>query len=215
MSEYTTDWFTRHLGVWVPLIEKAQPRKILEIGCFEGRSTCFMIENATLYNDNVEIHCVDTWQGSHELEGTDFAAVEARFDANVNEALDKVSDKNIVLYKHKGTSLEQLSKLVVEGHLSTFDWVLVDGSHLAVDVLYDAIFAFKLARVGGVIIFDDYNVMEAPNIEDNLLFPKIAIKSWGRIYDGKVSLIQMRLAENDKPLTEADTYQLYLTKIAE
>jgi predicted O-methyltransferase YrrM len=215
MSEYTQDWFTRHLPVWNPLVATVKPKKILEIGSFEGRSTCFMIENATVYNDDIEIHCVDTWLGSKEHGDTDFKQVEARFDANVKESLDKVTDRNVRVIKHKGTSLEQFSKLVVEGHLSSFDWVLVDGSHLAVDVLYDAIFAFKLTRLGGVIIFDDYNVQEAPDLENNLDFPKIAIKSFGKIYGHKVSLVRLINENTGKPLTDSDTYQLYLTKISE
>lgn len=215
MAEYTTDWFTRHLLIWIPLLEKAKPKKILEIGSFEGRSTCFMIENASLYNDDVEIHCVDTWLGSPEHGNTDFTQVEARFDANVKEALDEVSDKNVKVIKHKGTSLEQLSKLVVEGHLSTFDWVFVDGSHLAVDVLYDAVLAFKLAKVGGIIVFDDYNVLSAPNLNENLDFPKVAINAFGKIYYHKTHLVRLVDDQTGKPLGENDTYQLYLTKTSE
>jgi hypothetical protein len=173
-----------------------------------------MIENATKYNDNIEIHCVDTWLGSPEHGDTDFTQVEARFDANVKEAQREVIE-NVTVTKHKGTSLEQLSKLVVEGHLSTFDWILVDGSHLAADVLYDAIFAFKLARVGGVVIFDDYNVMEAPDLDNNLDFPKIAIQSFGKIYGKKMRLIRLQSGETGKFFAESDTYQLYLTKISE
>jgi len=214
VGEYTQDWFTRHLPIWNPLLELAKPKKILEIGSFEGRSTVFMIENATKYNDNIEIHCVDTWQGSPEHGDTDFTQVEARFDSNVKEAQQEVT-QNVTVIKHKGTSLEQLSKLVVEGHLSTFDWILVDGSHLAADVLYDAIFAFKLARVGGVVIFDDYNVMEAPDLDNNLDFPKIAIQSFGKIYGKKMRLIRLQSGETGKFFAESDTYQLYLTKISE
>jgi len=214
MSEYTTDWFTRHLPIWNPLLTATKPKKILEIGSFEGRSTVFMINNATKYNDDVEIHCIDTWLGSPEHGDTDFTQVEARFDANVKEAKQEVFE-NVTVIKHKGTSLEQLSKLVVEGHLSTFDWVLVDGSHLAADVLYDAIFAFKLARVGGIIVFDDYNVLEAPDLENNLDFPKIAIQSFGKIYGKKVSLIRLTDAQTGEQYSDSDTYQLYLTKISE
>lgn len=215
VGEYTHDWFTRHLPVWNPLLEKARPKKILEIGSFEGRSTVFMIENASKYQDDIEIHCVDPWCSYKELAAMDFVAVEARFNANVKETLEKVADKNVTVIKHKGTSLEQLSKLVVEGHLSTFDWVLVDGSHMAVDVLYDAIFAFKLAKVGGVIIFDDYNVEEASDLENNLEFPKVAILAFGKVYRQKIELIRLVLEDNGRVLSDDDTYQLYLTKLSE
>lgn len=215
MSEFTTDWFTKHLNIWNPLLAKAQPKKILEIGSFEGRSTCYMIENASKYHDGIEIHCVDTWRGSPEHGDMNFDAVEARFDANVKESLDKVADKNVKLVKHKGTSLEILSKLVVEGHLSTFDWVLVDGSHMAVDVLYDAILAFRLVRVGGVIIFDDWNVQDVPGSEESLDYPMIAIRAFGMIYREKTQLIRLIHEQSGTTLTEMDTYQLYLMKTSE
>jgi predicted O-methyltransferase YrrM len=212
---FTTDWFTRHLFIWEPLLALKKPKKILEIGSFEGRSATWMIENATKYHDEVEIHCVDTWEGSPELDGTDFGAVEARFWHNIQEAKTRLPPgKKVNVIAHKGTSLEMLSKLVVEGHLSSFDWVLVDGSHWAVDVLYDVIFAFKLCKVGGLIINDDYNVIGEPDHETSLLFPKIALKAWGTVYRDKVSLIPMTL-EDGKKITENDTYQLYLTKVCE
>lgn len=211
--EFTTDWFTRNLPVWTPLLEFNKPKRILEIGSFEGRSATWMIENATKFHDEIEIHCVDTWEGSRELEGTDFGGVEARFQNNIRIAKEKVPDKRINLFTHKGTSFEMLSKLV-EGHLSYFDWVFVDGSHLAVDVLYDAIFAFKLAKINGVIIHDDYNVVSEPDHEKSLLFPKIAIRAWGSIYGEKVSLVPMNL-DGGRRLTEEDTYQLYLIKTSE
>lgn len=211
---FTEDWFTRHIPIWEPLLTSNKPKRILEIGSFEGRSATWMIENATKYHDEIEIHCVDTWEGSHELVGKDFGAVEARFWQNISIAKSRVPGKTVNLFAHKGTSFEMLSKLVVEGYQSYFDWVLVDGSHLAVDVLYDAIFAFKLAKVKGVIIHDDYNVVSEKDHSTSLLFPKMAIKAWGQIYREKVSLIPFQL-EDGKKIGENDTYQLYLQKIAE
>lgn len=218
MSEeyrFTTDWFTRHLDVWRPLTELVKPKKILEIGSFEGRSATFMIEEATKYNDEVEIHCVDTWLGSIEHGDTDFGAVEARFWQNIKLAKQKVPGKKVNLTAHKGTSVEMLAKLVTEGHLGTFDWVLIDGSHIAVDVFYDSVLAFRLARVHAALIFDDYNVMDAPDLDNNLGFPKVAINAFGKIHAGKVALIPMKDGATGRPFTEHDLYQLYLTKTAE
>ena len=35
--QFTQDWFTRHKVLWDTLMDMAQPRKVLEIGSFEGR----------------------------------------------------------------------------------------------------------------------------------------------------------------------------------
>lgn len=212
---FTTDWFTRHISVWQPLIGLIKPKKILEIGSFEGRSATYMIEEASKYNDELEIHCVDTWLGSPEHGDTNFIEVEQRFLNNIKIAKERVPDKKINLVIHKGTSVVELAKLVAEGHLGTFDWVLVDGSHIAVDVFYDAVLAFRLARVGAAIVFDDYNVLDAPNLENNLGFPKVAINAFGKIHHEKVALIPMSDAITGRKFTQNDTYQLYLFKTAE
>lgn len=41
--------------------------------------------------------------------------------------------------------------------LNNYDILYVDGSHLAADVLTDAILGWGLVKVGGIIIFDDYD----------------------------------------------------------
>ena len=45
--------------------------------------------------------------------------------------------------------------LLAEGRQGSFDFIYVDASHRAPDVLLDAVLAFQLLRIGGLIIFDD------------------------------------------------------------
>ena len=97
-SEFTTNWFTHNadslgrvftqLG-WMNDAQK--PRKVLEIGCWEGRGTQWLLCALCRHRDSA-MHCVDTWRGGDqyadlglELRGERHsgAAVEARFDANV------------------------------------------------------------------------------------------------------------------------------------
>jgi len=40
--------------------------------------------------------------------------------------------------------------------LQPYDFVYIDGSHKAVDVLEDAVLSFRLLKVGGLMMFDDY-----------------------------------------------------------
>lgn len=44
---FTVDWFSRHLPVWnevlMPL--RGRPLRALEIGCFEGAATTWLIDN--------------------------------------------------------------------------------------------------------------------------------------------------------------------------
>jgi len=45
MYLFTTDWFAQTAKVnWAKLLPEILPSRILEIGCFEGASTCYLID---------------------------------------------------------------------------------------------------------------------------------------------------------------------------
>lgn len=81
--EFTTDWFTPRADIWRDLLAEYQPTKVLEIGSWEGRSACFIIEQCAQHN-SIELHCVDTWQGGIEHDPAQSNSTETRFDAFVN-----------------------------------------------------------------------------------------------------------------------------------
>jgi hypothetical protein len=73
-------------------------------------------------------------------------------------------------------------------------------------VLCDAVLAFKLVRVGGVIAFDDYVWAEAmPYGKDPLRCPKPAIDAFVNIHFRKVQILSPTV-----PL-----YQLYIQKLSD
>ncbi|GAB1658086.1 hypothetical protein Mh1955_12220 [Mannheimia haemolytica] len=80
--------------------------------------------------------------------------IEQRFIHNVTLAQQKF--QNVVLYKHRGYSHQKMIELLANGHINYFDYIYIDGSHEAPDVLFDALLAHRLVRKGGVISFDDY-----------------------------------------------------------
>ncbi len=189
---FTRDWFSGYIPVWKRLIAQEKPRKILEIGAFEGRSACFMLEECPLVADGeVSLTCVDTWEGSIEhrqggaVEAT-MSDVESRFDHNTRIALEK-SAKPVVLRKLKQKSQNALAGLITAGATESFDLIYIDGSHEAPDVLADAAMAFPLLRVGGTLIFDDYLwSMDRPGHQDVLRMPKPAIDAFLNIYQRKL-----------------------------
>ena len=81
--------------------------------------------------------------------------VEKRFFNNTRLAMAGV-DHKVELIVHKGASDLELSKLLASGKAGYFDFIYIDGSHQAPDVLLDALLGFKLLRTNGVIAFDDY-----------------------------------------------------------
>jgi hypothetical protein len=71
--------------------------------------------------------------------------VERRFDSNTKAALEWSG--STTLHKIKAKSTKALPLLLSEG--KRFDFVYIDGSHVASDVLQDAVDCFRLLREGG------------------------------------------------------------------
>ena len=175
------------------VMEKFSIQKVLEIGSFEGQSSCYfsrMIKSG-------EIHCVDTWKGDEELRGRniDFNEVEKNFDHNIR--LTSQMHPCVNFFKYKKESYKQLANFISEDKENYFDLIYIDGAHDSKNVLIDAINSYKLLKDGGVMIFDDY----LWKCDNNLLnAPKLAIDSFVNIFSDKLQIISHYL------------YQLYLIK---
>jgi hypothetical protein len=180
--KFTQDWFTHNIPNFQHIKDELGTVKhILEIGSFEGRATCWMLENM-LANDG-ELFAIDTFSGSEEHVGLDTSTLKETFDNNVAEA-KKDTQK---LFVYKDTSYVGLARLACLGLHEHFDFIYIDGSHTAPDVLTDACMAFPLLKRGGVMLFDDYMWM---GIVELLHRPKIAVDSFTTIFAEKC-LIRM------------------------
>lgn len=206
--KFSKNWFhTQAKPVWESLISKINPSRILEIGSFEGASTCYLIEKLAA-SKNIEIHCVDTWQGGveHKQGGNaeiNMSEVEKRFLFNTKLAIDRAKH-SVELTLHKANSDLALSRLLADGKQGYFDFVYVDGSHQAPDVLCDAVLGFRLLKENGVMVFDDYLWQESlPYGVDPIRCPKMAIDAFTNIYCRKIKIMQ------------APLYQLFLRKISD
>lgn len=198
--EFTNSWFEPHKAVWKHLLDQYKPRRILEIGSYEGACTCFVLENLCAQNVTPEVFCVDTWAGGMEHAGTNMSAVELRFDTNTALA----SSGRATVTKLKHFSKEALTRLLAQGGAGTFDLIYIDGSHQAPDVLADSVLAFELAKVGGLLIWDDYLWSHEPlGQQDPLNMPKPAIDAFINTYQRKLAVI-----------TGLPLYQLYAVKVA-
>lgn len=150
MAEFTTDWsVTRE---WWPEMFEARglvgkPKlSFLEIGCFEGRATIWLLENV-LTDPSSEITVIDTFRGSQEFElmGVDGDSW-GRFKANTQLWAERIRVE-------RGRSIDVLRDW---SHLDDlYDFVYIDGSHMAADVLTDSVLVWPLVKLGGVIVWDD------------------------------------------------------------
>jgi predicted O-methyltransferase YrrM len=141
---YTTDWFTRHIPLWQEQLKEFSDKnglRFLEIGTFEGRSAIYLLDNF-----DCELTIIDTFKGSEEHAGLGIPAdFQRRFEENIAPYRDRV----IVCV---GQSKQYLPTLI-----PGFNLIHVDGSHMAKDVLFDAMVSWELLKKGGIIIFDDYD----------------------------------------------------------
>ena len=186
--EFTVDWFSLHIPVWSQLLDQKRPSRIVEIGAYEGRSTCYLIETCCIER-RLDLWSIDTWEGGVDNDPTVMGDVERRFDHNVAHARTKATHPAAV-EKMKSLSSAALAGLLAGGGAGTMDMVYVDGSHQAPDVLSDAVMGFALLKVGGLMIFDDYLWhIQPPLQKDPLNMPKPGIDAFMNIFMRKMNII--------------------------
>jgi predicted O-methyltransferase YrrM len=138
---FTQDWFSVHEHQWSRHFGYHAGRagqRFLEIGSFEGRSACWLL-STLLVGPECLLVCVDPFDTYPEQE--------RNFDHNI-----RACEAGHRTLKLRGRSQFVLPLL----ESASFDFIYVDGSHAALDVFADAAAAWRLARSGGVIVFDDY-----------------------------------------------------------
>lgn len=192
---FTSDWFSPHVPAWRNIFaavgwDPREPKRAIEIGAFEGRSSLWILEHLLAHPDSV-LHCVDTFP-----DRADPGSYGHRFDANI-----RGSAHGGKVRPFAGTSFAFLKDFVARG--DTVDFIYLDGSHQAVDVLEDLVFCFRALRPGGLLICDDY--LGGSTSADILLSsPKLAIDLFTTVYRAYLHILP------GQPL-----YQLAMLKTAD
>ncbi len=174
---FTQDWLSHNLPIWQRFLAPLRDRKlaVLEVGVFEGRSTRWLLENVLTHPESTLTY-IDTFEGGADQAGLDLAGLEERFLHNVQEFRAK-------LRGYKGRSAEKLRELSFD----QFDFIYIDGSHEAPDVLSDAVLCWPLLKVGGLLAFDDYQWRGFPEPER---CPQVAIDSFLAMMPGRYEMLQ-------------------------
>lgn len=188
--QFTQDWFHWAPEVWqqlIPLLPERDPemgRFFIEVGSFEGRSMVWIVEN--MMEDQDSICCIDTWKGGEEHSVEDMSAVEARFDHNKRLLEHNYPEREV--FKARGTSTYYLAAEMYNRGANDADFIYIDGSHIAKDVLTDACMAWPLLKPKGIMVFDDYLWGEPRDI---LHRPKPAIDAFVNIFAEEVEVIHV------------------------
>ena len=206
--EFSNRWFEDNAKpFWETLLPRLQVATALEVGSYEGASACYLVDRIAAHGP-LTLHCIDTWEGGteHQPDGSapaDMQAVEQRFQRNIGAAIQRAAHP-VDLHVHRGYSDAALVKLLASGEGGSFDFIYIDGSHQAPDVLSDAVLAFKLLKVGGHMVFDDYLWSEPlPYGRDPIRCPKPAIDAFTTLYCRRLEIL------------EAPLWQLYIRKTSD
>lgn len=153
------------MPLWSEVLGKFAGRPGLlavEVGSFEGRATLWFLE-AILTAPSSRIICLDPFENPLFVENT-------------------------TGYREKVVFIQERSQVALRGerfHPYSVDFIYVDGSHKAANVLEDAVLSFRLVRNGGVLIFDDYHW----HTGDELAEPRIAIDAFLDVFRGQYTLL--------------------------
>jgi hypothetical protein len=195
--KFSVDWFSPNTHVWSHYLEPLKNNsdlQFLEVGSFQGRSTVWMLENILTGNGS-QITCVDTFEGSIEHNVIEEWAkmLPSLFDVflyNTSFFPGRVQVK-------RGKSGIVLKELALSD--KKYDFIYVDGDHMASSVLEDGVLCFPLLKLHGLLCFDDYG---SSNKTENLNLPYIGIETFMKIYAQKIRVLFVG-------------YQVWIEKISE
>lgn len=141
----------RELVMICRLVQAFKPRRLFEIGTFDGRTTVNLAANspgdARVYTLDLPKDAIDTSAApihAHEVRYADKSESGARYrDSDVAMKIEQ-------LYGDSGT-------FDFSEFYSGIDFVFVDGSHTYEYVINDSLHALQMLRDDGVIVWHDYS----------------------------------------------------------
>jgi SAM-dependent methyltransferase len=178
--QWSRDFTSRYANLWKQHLGHLKDKPVvsgLEIGCMDGRSTIWFAENITNGKDST-MTCVDIWAPPQDPQEWDYQGAESRFRHNI-----KLSGLGDRIAGIKGASQRVMPQLTPH----SFDFVYIDGCHDRHCVIADAINSLYLLKVGGILIFDDYDWKTVRDVIDAFLVwysPQFTVLHRGEIEEG-------------------------------
>jgi predicted O-methyltransferase YrrM len=138
----------RRWEVLAGLAESIKAEDFVEVGCKDGRTTGFLLENLPELN----VIAIDPWKpvpnADEDYKDWDFAQIERDFWANVGEHKDRCDMRRM-------TSLEAAT--ICDWRMGGYpDMVFIDAGHDYDNALADIKAWWPLVRNGGILCGHDY-----------------------------------------------------------
>lgn len=158
MKNYTKNWNTHFKNN----VENVKDFSLcLEIGCFEGLTSNYIVENLMSIDD--KLICVDPLTDNYLnenltdedkiLNNTEYLFFTGQYDRFINNIKEHLDSQKIILYRD--LSINVFDKLL-EKFGKNFTFIYIDGDHRPDGVYVDAVNCFNLCKKDGYILFDDY-----------------------------------------------------------
>ena len=182
--EFTSDWFSVHIPLWERWMAMLpQKKRFLEIGSYEGRSAVWL---AGQLEEGGELTCVDPWVGNGEHAPARVPIDDKRMRFKKNIAIVKQKHPRIFIHAMGVSSFTALIELNYELDPPEYDFIYVDGSHLAKDCLTDCILAWPLLRPSGLMCIDDYIFGDGIDVARA---PKWAIDTFTSMWGAELDIV--------------------------
>jgi len=161
----------RYLNLLFQILKK-KPKKILEIGVYNGRRAIQMIEAAKVFNNDVEYYGFDLFEDLtkkiHKIEKSKFPSSLDRIKYLLNNYA------KIFLYKgFTNKTLKKFSQKKIR-----IDFIFIDGGHSVKTIENDLYYSLKIAAKNAFIIFDDFykkGTIDTTKFGSNKIYEKLKL----------------------------------------
>lgn len=147
-DQFGEHWFNAQ-EVYRQMVELCRPDgKLVEVGCWKGRSTAFLLVEAFNKSPKIEVYAVDTWSGSSEHAG--------------HPSIVSGSLYNEFQYNVKPVSRQLVALRIPSPKAAEFfedqslDGVFIDAAHEYESVSADIMAWRPKVRSGGILAGHDY-----------------------------------------------------------
>jgi hypothetical protein len=156
--KFSTDWQERNFPFFTELLavrlnDISGGARILEVGAFEGGTTCWFLRTF----ESAFVHVIDSFEGVEEspIKGRE---LRERFFLNCQYTLDDPWMRRMRVWGMKSTSgLVKLQEQFGSYEEMKFDFIYIDADHSALSCFMDSALAWPLLKHGGIMIWDDFN----------------------------------------------------------
>ena len=152
----------------LPMKDKDEPLRFLELGVAEGRSSVWMLDNLLTHPDS-SLDCVDV----NEWKNTKH---------NLKDRIDL--GKCRFFLEHTHTALAKLLCQEIQ-----YDFIYIDAHHASSSVIQDAAMSFPMLKSGGIMAFDDYGWFDPKQAKTIIDTPRPAINFFLASFSDQIEVI--------------------------